>query len=125
MNQSLLKGLWKYTIPIPSFVWERKIIRKAGQARKSIQFMTPDHHRVRNFVVKELPTVCQPLTPDAISEALNLRQDRVLDLLDDLEKHKLFLYRNPCGAVHWAYPVTVEKTPHLASFPAGEKIYAA
>ena len=29
------------------------------------------------------------------------------------------------GAVTWAYPVTVDQTPHHLTFNTGEKIYAA
>jgi hypothetical protein len=46
-------------------------------------------------------------------------------ILDDLEKHMTFLFRNQAGEVVWAYPVTVEKTPHRVTFDTGETIYAA
>jgi len=36
-----------------------------------------------------------------------------------------FLYRNVAGNVVWAYPVTVEQTPHRVIFNTGESIYAA
>ena len=36
-----------------------------------------------------------------------------------------FLFRNSQGAVTWAYPVTVEPTPHRVAFSTGEEVYAA
>ena len=36
-----------------------------------------------------------------------------------------FLFRNPAGDVTWAYPVTVDQTPHQVTFSSGEKLYAA
>jgi hypothetical protein len=36
-----------------------------------------------------------------------------------------FLFRNEEGAVTWAYPVTVERTPHRVSLSTGEQVYAA
>lgn len=36
-----------------------------------------------------------------------------------------FLFRNSEGEVTWAYPVTVEKTPHSVTFGTGERIYTA
>jgi hypothetical protein len=36
-----------------------------------------------------------------------------------------FLFRNDGGSVTWAYPVTVEQTPHHMSFSTGERAYAA
>ena len=87
--------------------------------------MTKDHHRVREYVVLELPKVNAPISPQQIAESLNLPIDRVNFLLDDLEKHMTFLYRNGEGAVTWAYPVTVDQTPHRVDFSSGEQIYAA
>jgi hypothetical protein len=87
--------------------------------------MTPDHHRVRNLVVRELPRVGAPLTPDWIASQVNLPNESVVRILGDLEKHLTFLFRNAEGAVVWAYPVTVEKTPHRVTLSTGERIYAA
>jgi hypothetical protein len=56
---------------------------------------------------------------------VGLPLERVLVLLDDLESGMTFLYRNPAGAVHWAYPVTVDETPHSVTFSTGEQIHAA
>ena len=49
----------------------------------------------------------------------------MVGLLDDLEKHMTFLFRNAQGAVEWAYPVTVARTPHKVTFSSGEKLFAA
>ena len=87
--------------------------------------MTPDHHRVRDFVVMELPRVAKPITPETIGQSLNIEQERVISILDELEKNMTFLYRNERGAVVWAYPVTVEPTPHRIAFSTGEQIYGA
>ena len=87
--------------------------------------MTADHHRVRNFVVSELPRAAAPLSPELIAARLELPLTGVVAILDDLEKHMTFLFRNPQGAVEWAYPVTVARTPHKVTFSSGEKLYAA
>ncbi len=91
----------------------------------SLSFMSVDHHRVRNFVVSELPRAGQALPPETIASRLGLPLEQVLHILDELEKHLVFLFRNPQGEVAWAYPVTVEPTPHRVTFSSGEKIYAA
>jgi hypothetical protein len=87
--------------------------------------MAEDHHQVRNFVVRELPHAGKPLSPESIGQKLNLSISRVNVILDELEKHLTFLFRNEQGAVAWAYPVTVEKTPHRVTFSSGEQGYAA
>ena len=120
MDNRLLMGIWNRTLPIPSFIWQRQV---KGSAM--LDFMTGDHRRVRNFVVQELPRIGEPLPPDLISRSLELPFDRVVDLLNDLEKHMTFLYLDDDGAVQWAYPVTVDKTPHKVTFNTGESINAA
>jgi len=80
---------------------------------------------VRNFVVGELPLANQPIQSDFIARSLGLPLARVETVLDELEKNLFFLVRNSQGAVSWAYPVTVEKTPHELVFSTGERLYGA
>jgi hypothetical protein len=56
---------------------------------------------------------------------LNIPLVRVAAILDDLETHMTFLFRNARGAIEWAYPVTVAPTPHRVTFQTGEQLYAA
>jgi hypothetical protein len=86
--------------------------------------MSEDHHRVRDFAVTELLRSGAPLSPGAIADALELPPPRVLALLDDLEKHLTFLFRNERDEVTWAYPVTVDETPHRATFSTGEAAFS-
>jgi hypothetical protein len=87
--------------------------------------MSESHHLVRNFVVKELPQKGAPLSPEFISQRLDLPLARVNSILEELEKNLTFLYRNKQGSVAWAYPVTADETPHKISFSTGERINAA
>jgi hypothetical protein len=90
-----------------------------------LAFMTPHHHAVRNFVVRELPGHGAPLSPTQIARSLRLDAKVVTDLLDDLEKHLFFVVRNERGEVSWAFPVTSDRTPHLLRFSTGEQIFGA
>jgi hypothetical protein len=87
--------------------------------------MSEEHHLVRYFVVRELPHAGQPLQPEFISRELNLPLTQVNTILDELERNLFFLVRNEQGAVSWAYPVTVDQTPHELTFSTGERLYAA
>lgn len=120
MNESLLLGIWRYMIPIPRFIWQRQV---RGEAQ--LDFMTEEHHQIRNFVVTEIPRSGEPLLPKFIAQALKLPLDQVVGILNDLEKHKTFLFRNEQGAVEWAYPVTAGQTPHRITFSTGEQVNAA
>ena len=126
MNKPLWLGMWKTFFPVPRPIWQKQILQNARQTSEhGLAFMSDDHHRVRNFVVVELPRAACPLSPASIAADLGLTIERVTDILADLEQHLTFLYRNPEGEVTWAYPVTVERTPHRVSFSSGEQIYAA
>jgi hypothetical protein len=94
--------------------------------QNELEFMTPQHHAVRNFVVRELPrNRGRALTPAQISKALRLDSDLTVTLLDDLERHLFFLVRDSRGNVNWAFPVTSDRTPHHLRFSTGERIFAA
>ena len=120
LNDNLLLGLWRYMLPIPRPIWQSQVREDA-----ELDFMSEEHHWVRDFVVLELPRVGKSLTPEFIAQELNLPIARVGSILDDLEEHKTFLFRNEQGAVTWAYPVTVDRTPHHVTFSTGEQVYAA
>jgi hypothetical protein len=126
MNKSLRLGLGKYLVPVPRPLWQGQIAQNERHTREQgLAFMSADHHRLREFVVVELPRLARPLAPAYIAERLGLPVEQVTGLLDDLEKNLTFLYRNPQGEVTWAYPVTVEPTPHRVTFSSGESLYAA
>ena len=125
MKNSLLLGLWRYLVPVPRMIWQSQVSGSAAQTGSSLDFMSKEHHLVRNFVVRELPRVGKPLTPEFIAQELNMPVEQVIPILDKLEKNLTFLFRGGEGAVTWAYPVTVDVTPHRITFSSGEQIYAA
>jgi len=121
----LLLGLGRAMLPVPGALWQRIV---AGQARRSataLRFLSADHHRVRDLAVLELPSQGEPLSPAWIADRLDLAPARVGTILDELERGMTYLFRNPRGEVTWAYPVTVEPTPHHVTFSSGEEGYAA
>ncbi len=125
MYDALLLGVGRYMIPIPRTIWRRQLAQAEPSIRAALGFMTPGHHRVRNFVVTELPRAGKPLSPEYISQKLDLPIARVNQILEELERNLTFLFRNSEGAVAWAYPVTCDQTPHHVTFSTGEQINAA
>jgi hypothetical protein len=126
MRNTLLLGFWRAMIPIPRIIWQRRVAAEAQKTSdNALPLMSEDHHRVRDFVVRELPRTGEPLSPDRIAQTLNMPRDRLNTILDDLEKRLIFLFRNAQGNVAWAYPVTVDATPHRVTYSTGEQGYAA
>jgi hypothetical protein len=107
---------------------ERDFMRHVRQlpshSSNRLAFMTERHKQVREYVVRELREN-QSMTPERIGAALGLQTSTVIGLLDDLERNLFFLVRAEDGAVTWAFPVTIERTPHRLTFSTGERLYAA
>jgi hypothetical protein len=112
-------------IPVPGFVWRRAVARDAAKVAARLRFMTDEHHRVRDYAVRELPRAGRPLSPDEIAAGTGLPPLRVRELLDELERRLMFLFRDARGHVEWAYPVTAAATPHHLAFSSGERLDAA
>jgi hypothetical protein len=125
MNETILLGRGRRMLEIPREMWEQHLAEAPQHSQARLGFMSEAHHRVRYFVVGELPRQGGAIGPEAIARALQLPRGRVETLLDELERKLFFLVRNAQGAVAWAYPVTVEPTPHRLSFSTGEQVYAA
>ncbi len=85
-----------------------------------LAFMSPQHHQIRDFVVREMPRESRPLLPEKIAQTTSLDRARVVEILADLEKHLFFLVRDEAGNVSWAFPVTATRTPHHLTFSTGE-----
>jgi hypothetical protein len=122
MDNSLLLGVWRIMISLPPELWHKQM---AKETQSDLAFITPDHQLVRDFVVCEMPRLNQPIPPETIAAALGFPLDHVRSILDELERAKTFLFRDAAEAVTWAYPVTVDPTPHQVTFSSGEKLYAA
>lgn len=124
-EETVLLGRGGELVAAPYIDWERQVAAMPGQVAGLLGFMSPDHHRVRNFVVTALPEVGSPIAPARISQHLGIPPDRVVAILDELEKNLFFLYRDSVGSVAWAYPVTTEETGHRLKFSSGERLWAA
>jgi hypothetical protein len=125
MRETILMGQGDQIIDIPRKDWEQGVSAVSKQIQAGLSFMSAEHHRIRNFAVRELPNIGKPISSEFIADKLNLPIDRVNIILEDLEKHLTFLFLNEEGAVAWAYPVTTDTTPHHVTFSTGEQLHAA
>ena len=125
MEEKILLGRDGEMIEIPLATWKQELAHIPQQSQARLDFMTETHHQIRYFVVKEMAIRQKPIEPELISDKLNIPLERVNFLLEELERELFFLVRNEGGDVAWAYPVTVETTPHRLSFASGERLYGA
>ena len=125
MSETILMRQGRQLTPIAREAWEHDVSSIPQHIEVGLGFMSEAHHLVRYFVVRELLRVGESLSPEFIARQLHLPIVRVQVILDELEKHLTFLFRNARGAVAWAYPVTVDCTPHHVTLSTGEQGYAA
>ena len=126
MNEFILVGRGEQILKVDAENWHRHLEQSRYTPSAHHSFMTPDHHRVRNFAVSELPrTSGKPLNAQTISTYLHIPLTRVFSILDELQQHLVFVVQNAFREVCWAYPVTIEQTPHRLSFSTGERLFAA
>ena len=126
MQDRILIGRQEQIISIPDDMWRQHHEQAQQHGSSRLSFMTEDHRRIRNFVVSELPrNNGKPLRAEAISGRLMLPLERVVEILAELQKRLFFLVLNDAGEVSWAFPVTIDRTPHQVRFSSGERIFAA
>jgi hypothetical protein len=125
MTDIILMGRGRQVTPVPRIEWEQHLSHVPHHQETRLRFMSAEHHQVRYFVVRELPRIGASIPPEVIADALQLPLAHVHTILDELEQQLFFLVRNAQGAVSWAFPVTVDATPHRLTFSTGEQVFAA
>jgi hypothetical protein len=125
MEEKILLGRAQQILEMSAADWKEHLSQIPLHSQDRLNFMTGEHQQVRYFAVKELVYRQKPLEPDYIAEKLQLPLEVVQDILDKLERELFFLVRDEQNAVAWAYPVTVEPTPHRLKFSSGEQLYGA
>ena len=99
----------RFAARVPEWLWRLLVSRRSGDGQSPLALMTPEHPPFATSRYSNYPPGPAARAQNSPSLGLPLP---VAAILDDLERHLTFLYRNPEGAVAWAYPVTVEPTPH-------------
>jgi hypothetical protein len=124
-DDSVLIGRGATIVRIPADYWKGHVAAATERISARLAFMSDEHHLVRRFVVTQVARRVRPVTVAQISRRLKLQRDRVQQILGELESRLFFLARNSAGAVSWAYPFTVDQTPHIIIRPSGGTARAA
>src|SRR5271157_3838135 len=125
MEGNILLGQGSEIRAVPEITWKQHLAQIPQHSQDRSDFMTEAHHRVRYFVVQALADEQRPQPPETIAAQLKLPLAQVTAILEELEQKLFYLARNAQGAVSWAYPVTVEPTPHRVQFSTGQRLYGA
>jgi len=125
MKDKIYFGSGSLFTPVPPSIWRHQFSHDSHDTAAKLDFMSIDHHKIRDFVVKQIPEVGAPITTEYIAESLELNPEDVARIIDELEEKMTFLYRSRPEGVTWAYPVTVDSTPHQVIFDSGLQTFAA
>jgi hypothetical protein len=109
----------------PVAEWQAAVRRGAGNMRHRLDFMSAEHHAVRNFAVTALPRFNRPIPLTEVASHVRLPVSRVQAIAEELERHLFFLVRDEAGDIAWAFPVTAERTPHEMQLSTGERAFGA
>jgi hypothetical protein len=125
MSETILVGTGREIRRLPDDIFVEGMKGLPARMTSRLEFMTREHHLVRDFVVREMPRQRSPISPQGIANVTGLDLGKVSIILSDLERNLFFLVRNPEGNVSWAFPVTTSITPHKLTFSTGENIFGA
>ncbi len=125
MQNALMVRLGGAGVRVPGALWRRIADRQARRSANGVEWMTAEHHRLRDFAYTEIVRTGKAVSPAQIVAGTGLAPGRVEQITDELERGKVFLYRGDGTNVDWAYPAAAAATPHKVRFKSGEILYAA
>lgn len=83
---ALLVRLKRFGFRVPQILWQRVISAEAKRSGKSLEWFTPEHHRVRDLAVATIAATGAPVSPGELATASGVGGDRLAVVLDELEK---------------------------------------
>jgi hypothetical protein len=111
---------------VPDAGFKAALAKVPERFAAKLAFMTPEHHLVRNFVVRELPRENgRPIQVVRLAATLGLSLARVRAIVEELERNLFFVVRSESGDISWAFPVTTDRTPHRLKISTGERVHGA
>ena len=78
----VLSGAGHSFTEIPRKIWEQHVELAPNDISKMLRFMSPAHHLIRYFVVREMPRIGKPIAPERISRNLNMSLSKTTEILD-------------------------------------------
>ena len=125
LSKKAFMGIWRFMIPLPGFMIRRDVKQMVNAICRKTVDVSEEERKIQHFVVMTMTDTNEPVTAEHIAEKLDMPLDRVKEIVDKLEKMKVFFYRYDSEGINWAYPVTSESRPFKMTFSTGEQFTAA
>ena len=89
-----------------------ELLASPSHIARRLEFLTPDHHRIRNLAVTQVAAGQGPVRVDWLAARLAMTPIEVDARLHELEQGLFFVVRDSEGSVTWAFPFSAEETAH-------------
>ena len=125
LKHKLYMGFRGFMMRIPPLISDKGARKGEKGAKANAASLSNEERRVHHFIVKKMAVVKTPLTAELIAGELRMPNDQVLEIINQLENLKTFIYRSDGKGINWAYPLTLENTGFRMTASSGEQFYAA
>ena len=125
VKHKLFMGFRGFLMKIPPLLSEKGARKGEKGAKANAATLSVEERQVHHFIVKKMAVVDAPITDELIAEELGMSNERVLEIIDKLEKLKTFVYRSDGKGINWAYPLSLEDTGFKITASSGEQFFAA
>ena len=125
MKHKLYMGFRSFMMRIPPLLSEKGAKKGEKGAKANADCLSKEEHRVHHFIAMKMAVVKDPITPELISNELNIPNETVHEIINKLENLKTFIYRSDGKGINWAYPLSLENTGFKMTASSGEQFFAA
>ena len=125
LKHKLYMGFRGFMMRIPPLLSEKGAKKGEKGARANADCLSKEERRVHHFIVMKMAVVKAPITPELISNELNIPNETVHEIINKLENLKTFIYRSDGKGINWAYPISLENTGFKMTASSGEQFFAA
>ncbi|MBL6993629.1 hypothetical protein [Desulfobacula sp.] len=125
LKHKLYMGFRGFMMRIPPLLSEKGAKKGEKGAKANADCLSKEERRVHHFIVVKMAVVKDPITPELISNELNIPNETVHEIINKLENLKTFIYRSDGKGINWAYPLSLEDTGFKMIASSGEQFFAA
>jgi hypothetical protein len=125
LKHKLYMGFRGFLMRIPPLLSEKGAKKGEKGAKANADCLSKEERKVHHFIVMKMAVVKDPITPELISNELNIPNETVHQIINKLENLKTFIYRSDSKGINWAYPLSLENTGFKMTASSGEQFFAA
>ena len=124
-KHKLFVGFRGFMMRIPPLLSIRGTRKGEKGAKANADSLSKEERRVHHFIVMKMAVVNDPISAELIAGELGMPNDQVIEIINNLESLKTFIYRSDGKGINWAYPLSLENTGFRLTASSGEQFFAA